>query len=85
MKQALGFGLLSSALGLAALAWPLLLSVLIGNVVATLWIYGLAIIVDLALLTLWLYLAIRYSRRAGNGEFFDIPWVARLTGTSVRK
>jgi hypothetical protein len=85
MRQALGFGILSSAIGLAALLWPLVLSVLVANVVATLWIYGLAMLVDLVLLVAWLLLAIRYSQRAGRGELFDVPWVARLTGTSVLK
>jgi hypothetical protein len=85
MRQALGFGILSSVVGLAALLWPLVLSTLIGNVVATLWIYGLAMLIDLALLVVWIVLALRYSQRAGRGELFDVPWVARLTGTSVRK
>jgi hypothetical protein len=85
MRQALGFGILSSVVGLAALLWPLVLSTLIGNVVATLWIYGLAMAIDLALLVVWIVLALRYSQRAGGGQLFDVPWVARLTGTSVRK
>jgi hypothetical protein len=85
MRQALGFGVLSSVVGLAALLWPLVLSTLVGNVVATLWIYGLAMLIDLGLLVLWIVLALRYSQRAARGELFDVPWVARLTGTSVRK
>ena len=85
VRQALGFGILSSAIGLAALLWPLVLSVLIGNIVATLWIYGVAMIVDLTLLVVWLVLAIRYSQRAGRGELFDVAWVARLTGTTAGK
>lgn len=85
MRQALGFGLLSSLIGFVALLWPLLLSSLIANVVATLWIYGIAMIVDLALLVLWIVLAVRYSQRAARGELFDVPWIARLTGTSAGK
>ena len=85
MRQALGFGILSSAIGLGALLWPLVLSTLLANVVATLWIYGLAMIVDLVLLVVWMVLAIRYSQRAARGELFDVPWVARLTGTSAGK
>jgi len=85
IRQALGFGVLSSAIGLAALLWPLALSMVLGNVIATLWIYGLAMLIDLALLVVWLLLAVRYSQRAGRGELFDVPWVARLTGTSVRR
>jgi hypothetical protein len=85
MRQALGFGILSSAIGLVALVWPLVLSALVANVVATLWIYGIAMILDLALLALWIVLAVRYSQRAARGELFDVPWVARLTGTSAGK
>lgn len=85
MRQALGFGILSSVIGLAAFLWPLILSMLVSNVIATLWIYGVAMLVDLVLLVLWVLLAVRYSQRAGRGELFDVPWVARLTGTSVRK
>ncbi len=85
MRQALGFGILSSAIGLAALIWPLVLSAIVANVVATLWIYGFAMIVDLVLLVVWIVLAARYSQQAGRGELFDVPWVARLTGTSVEK
>ncbi len=85
MRQALGFGVLSSAVGLAALLWPLLLSLVVSNVVATLWIYGVAMLADLALLVFWVFLAVRYSQRAARGDLFDVPWVARLTGTSGRK
>ena len=85
MRQALGFGILSAVIGFAALLWPLVLSALIGNVVATLWIYGFAMVIDLALLVLWIVLAVRYSQRAARGELFDVPWVARLTGTSAGK
>jgi hypothetical protein len=85
MRQALGFGILSSAIGLVALVWPLVLSALVANVVATLWIYGIAMILDLVLLALWIVLAVRYSQRAARGELFDVPWVARLTGTSAGK
>jgi hypothetical protein len=85
MRQALGFGMLSSAIGFAALLWPLVLSASVANVVATLWIYGVAMIVDLALLAVWGLLAVGYSQRAARGELFNVPWVARLTGTSVEK
>ncbi len=85
MRQALGFGMLSSAIGLAALIWPLVLSAIVANVIATLWIYGVAMIVDLGLLVVWIVLALRYSQQAARGDLFDVPWVARLTGTSVEK
>jgi uncharacterized Tic20 family protein len=63
----------------------LLASFLISNVAAMIWLYVFAMVVDLALLILWLVLAARYSRRAANGELFDVPWVARLTGASSHK
>jgi hypothetical protein len=85
MRQALGFGILSSVIGLVALLWPLVLSAIFANVVATLWIYGVAMVVDLVLLVVWIVLALRYSQQAARGELFDVPWVARLTGTSVEK
>ncbi len=68
--------------------WPLVLSVFVGNVVATLWIYVLALLLDVALFVLWLVLAIRYSQRAARGETFEIPFVERFiaaTGTGRKK
>lgn len=85
MRQALWFGLEAAVVGLIALVWPLLASFFITNVVAMLWIYGFAMLVDVALFVFWLLLAARYSRRAGNGELFDVPWVVRLTGASSQK
>jgi len=85
MRQARWFGALASVIGFAALLWPLVLSMLIANATATIWIYGVAILADLALFVLWVVLAMRYSQRAERGELFDIPWVARITGTSVQK
>jgi len=61
------------------------LSLLIGGLVATLWIYGIAMAADIALFVLWLVWAMRYSQRAGRGELFEIVWVARLTGTRISK
>jgi hypothetical protein len=85
LRQARWFGALSALVGCAALLWPLLLSMLVGNLTATLWIYGVAILADLALFVLWLVLAMRYSQRAGNGELFEVPWVTRITGTRLQK
>jgi MFS family permease len=85
MRQALWFGVLASVVGLAALLWPLLATFLVTNVTATIWLYVLALLIDLGLLVLWLVLAARYSRRAGNGELFDVPWVVRLTGAASHK
>ena len=72
-------------IALIAFVWPLALSLLIGGLVATLWIYGVAMLADIALFVLWLYWAMRYSQRAGRGELFEIGWVARLTGTRISK
>jgi len=72
-------------IGFVALAWPLLASLLVANVSATLGIYGLAILLDVALFALWLVLAIRYGQRAARGDLFEIPWVARATGTTIPK
>lgn len=85
MKQAFWFGLVSWSAGLLALAWPLLLSFVIPSPVVTVWVYVLAIAIDMALFIAWCVLAIRYSRRAGQGDLFDVPWVVRLTGASSYK
>ncbi len=52
---------------------------MLGNLTATLWIYGVAILLDCTLFVIWLVLVMRYSRRARHGELFDVPWVARIT------
>jgi uncharacterized Tic20 family protein len=85
MRQALWFGVISAAIGLAALFWPLAATFAINGVAVMIWVYAFAMIVDLALLVLWLVVAARYSRRAANGELFDVPWVVRLTGASSHK
>jgi uncharacterized Tic20 family protein len=85
MRQALWFGVIAAAIGLVALLWPLLASFIVTNVPAMIWLYVFAMLLDIALLVLWLVLAARYSRRAANGELFDVPWVVRLTGASSRK
>lgn len=85
MRQALWFGLEAAIIGFVALLWPLLASFFISSVTAMIWVYAFAMFVDLALLVLWLVLAARYSRRAGNGQLFDVPWVVRLTGASSQK
>ena len=79
MRQALWFGALSALIGLAAFSWPLVLSILVANIAATIWIYALASLGDLVLFVIWLVLAMRYSQRASRGDLFDVPWVARLT------
>lgn len=82
LRQALWFGNVSAAAAFLALGWPLLLSLLVGNVTATIWMYVLAIVADVALFVLWLVLALRYSQRAARGELFDIPLVSRFTGAT---
>ncbi|MDE2482395.1 MAG: hypothetical protein KGN02_09425 [bacterium] len=79
MRQALWFGVLSTLIGLAAFVWPLVASILVGNIGATISIYALAATLDLVLFVIWVVLAMRYSQRASRGELFDVPWVARIT------
>jgi uncharacterized Tic20 family protein len=85
MRQAMWFGIEAVVVGFVALIWPLLASFFISSVTAMIWVYAFAMLVDVVLLALWLVLAARYSRRAGNGELFDVPWVVRLTGASSQK
>ena len=78
IAQALWFGVVSSLVGLAALLWPLLFSLLVPNLSAVLWVYGLAMAVDCALFVVWLVLAMRYSQRAARGALFELPrWPQR--------
>ena len=58
--------------GTAALLWPLILSLLIGNATATIVMYAVAMIADIVLFTAWLARALRYSRRASRGETFSL-------------
>ena len=72
IKQALNFGLRSAVFGTVALLWPLVLSLLIGNLTVTLIVYGLAMIIDVVLLAVWLKRAFVYSKRASRGETFSV-------------
>ena len=83
LKQALWFGNLAAIAGLLALVWPLILTSLVASIAVTIWIYWLALLIDCTLLVAWIVLALRYSRRAARGEFFVIPWVARVTGSAT--
>jgi uncharacterized membrane protein len=85
MRQARRFGALVAVISFLALLWPLVLSLIVSNPTATLWIYGVAILADLALFVLWLILAIRYSHRAGQGELFELPFARRVTGTRAQR
>jgi hypothetical protein len=85
MHQALWFGVIATAMGCVALAWPLFASLATSDAAVTIWIYALAFILDCGGFIVWLVLAVRYSRRAERGELFDVPWVARLTGARSQK
>ncbi len=84
LRQALWFGTIAALAALVAFLWPLILSVFVSSVIATIWIYVFAMLVDLALFVFWLIVAIRYSQRARNGELFTIPQLARLTGNPTK-
>ena len=85
MRQALWFGNLTVAIALAAFIWPLIVSFFATDVTVVIWVYVFAMLLDTAIFVTWLVLAIRYSRRAAHGDLFDIPWVARVTGTRSQK
>lgn len=85
MRQALRFGTVAAGAGAIALAWPLLASFAVTSVALTIWLYVVAMLVDAALFVTWLVLALRYSRRAGEGRLFEIPWLTRLTGATPPK
>ncbi len=72
IHQASAFGTRSAALGLAALIWPLLVSLLAGNLTLTLIVYVVAIVLDCVLFATWLRLALGYSKRAARGETFTL-------------
>jgi Na+/melibiose symporter-like transporter len=80
VRQAVRFGTRSAGLALAALLWPLIGSLLVGNVAVTLMMYAVAIVLDCALFVIWLRHALRYSKRAARGETFDLePLVSAAT------
>ena len=85
LRQARWFGALAAVIALVALLWPMILSMLVADATATLWIYAIAILADVAFFVLWLFLAIRYSQRAANGQLFEIHYLTRLTGSRLRK
>jgi predicted metal-binding membrane protein len=85
MRQAFRFGAASALVAAIALFWPLVASFFVGGVGVIIWMYGVAIVLDIVAFVVWLGLAIRYSRRAAQGEFFDLPWLSALTGRASRK
>lgn len=72
IRQAVRFGVRSTLVGLSALVWPLVLSLLCGNLTATLVFYAVAIVLDCALFVIWLKRAVGYSKRAARGETFGL-------------
>jgi hypothetical protein len=70
--QALSFGVRWAAIACAALVWPLLVSLLVGNPTAIIVVYALAIVLDAVLFVVWLRSALRYSKLAARGETFSL-------------
>ena len=82
IRQAVRFGVRSTAIGLAALLWPLIASLFVGNLTLTIVVYTMAIAIDCVLLVVWLRHSVRYSKRAARGETFDLDPIA---GAPARK
>lgn len=84
VAQALAWGLFVSLVGLGALLWPLVISLIFPNAIGVLWIYGLALTIDVALFAVWLIQAVGYSKQASRGKMFEIArvakWTRRLSG-----
>jgi hypothetical protein len=83
VKQAVRFGVRSTVIALGALLWPLVLSLLFGNLTATLVFYALAIVLDFALFVMWLKRALGYSKRAARGETFALQSVQQRPTRTV--
>jgi hypothetical protein len=79
VAQAVAYGLYVCAIALAALLWPLFVSLIFANGIAVLWIYAVALLVDIALFAIWLMVAVGYSKQAARGKMFEISRIARLT------
>jgi membrane protein implicated in regulation of membrane protease activity len=62
----------SAIYGTIALLWPLILSLLVGNLTATIVFYVIAMVLDVALFAIWLSRALHYSKRASRGETFTL-------------
>jgi membrane protein implicated in regulation of membrane protease activity len=73
----LGFGVRSAVWGTVALLWPLILSLVIGNLTATIVFYVVAMLLDAVLFAVWLRRALGYSKRASRGETFAIRTVTQ--------
>lgn len=72
IRQAITFGVRAAIWGGVALLWPLILSLLIANITATIVFYGIGVVLDVVLLAVWLKRALSYSKRAARGETFDL-------------
>lgn len=72
VRQALKFGVRSAVWGTIALLWPLVLSLVTGNLTVTLVVYVIAMVLDVVLFAGWLKRALQYSRRASRGETFSL-------------
>jgi hypothetical protein len=70
-------------LAFAALVWPLVLSLLFGNITATMAFYVVAFVLDCALFGVWISRALRYSKRAARGETFALDPLRRRPTRSV--
>lgn len=73
IRQALRFGITSAVAGTIALVWPLVLSLIVANLTATIVFYAIAIVLDCMVFGIWLTRALAYSKRAARGETFSIP------------
>jgi hypothetical protein len=72
IRQAVRFGVRSTGIGVAALLWPLVASLLIPNITLILGVYVVAMVLDVVLFVVWLRHAMLYSKRAARGETFEL-------------
>ncbi len=87
VRQAAGFGTRWTLLGIGALFWPLVVSLLAGNATLTIVVYSVAILLDCRLFAAWLRQAVRYSKRAARGETFSLErsWTASVIGVPAKR
>lgn len=85
MAQALRFGNAAALAALAALIWPLLATYIVQDLGAALWIYGAAFVLDAVLLVVWAALAVRYSRLAARGTYFELTRLGLPKGSRGSK
>jgi hypothetical protein len=87
IRQAVRFGVISTAIAIAALVWPLVVSLLAGSLTLTLVVYVIAMLADCALFVIWLRHALRYSKRAARGETFALEriWSAPTRRVAAKR